>query len=198
MCGITGILALNNQGEKYLSKTQDAIQTLSKRGPDAEGIYQYKKVSLGHTRLSIIDTSAGSAQPMTDKSDRYTIVYNGEFYNYKIIRAELEEAGVKFSSDGDTEVLLQLYIKEREKCVEKVNGFFAFAIYDKDENSLFIARDRFGIKPLLYYVDTDKIIFASELKAIIKYDIPRDIDNVSLFSYLQLNYVPENWSQDIV
>jgi len=190
MCGIAGIFALNDQGKKLLSKTNDAIQTLNKRGPDAHGVYQHGCVSLGHTRLSIIDTSEASAQPMTDGSGRYTIVYNGEFYNYKSVRKDLQADGVKFSSEGDTEVLLQLYIKEGEKCVEKVNGFFAFAIYDKEEQSLFVARDRLGIKPLLYFQDEDKIIFASELKALIQYEIPREIDHVSLFTYLQLNYVP--------
>ena len=190
MCGIAGIFAFSSQGEKFLSKTTDAIQTLNLRGPDAHGVFQHSKVSLGHTRLSIIDTSEASAQPMTDSSGRYTIVYNGEFYNYKAVREELKESGVKFKSEGDTEVLLQLYIQEGEKCVEKVNGFFAFAIYDKQKQSLFIARDRFGIKPLLYFQDEDKIIFASELKAIIKYEIPKEIDHISLFSYLQLNYVP--------
>jgi len=190
MCGIAGIFALNDQGKKLLPKTDAAIQTLRKRGPDAFGVYQDGFVSLGHTRLSIIDTSKASAQPMTDPSGRYTIVYNGEFYNYKHVRRELQKDGVKFNSEGDTEVLLQLYIREGEQCVEKVNGFFAFAIYDKEEQSLFIARDRMGIKPLLYFQDDDKIIFASELKALIQYEIPLEIDHVSLFSYLQLNYVP--------
>ena len=190
MCGIAGILALNARGEKDLSKTKDAIKTLSLRGPDAEGVFEHEKVSLGHTRLSIIDTSTASAQPMTDGSGRYTIVYNGEFYNYESVKRDLLKEGVQFQSEGDTEVLLQLYIREGEKCVEKVNGFFAFAIYDKVEQSLFLARDRYGIKPLLYFHNEDRFAFGSELKALIAYDIPREIDNVSLFSYLQLNYVP--------
>lgn len=190
MCGITGILAINQRGAEHLSSTESAIQTLSKRGPDANGIYTHKNVSLGHSRLSIIDTSAESSQPMTDESGRYTIVYNGEFYNYRSIKEELILEGVQFNSTGDTEVVLQLFIKEGPKCVEKINGFFAFAIYDKKEESLFLARDRFGIKPLLYYYDDDKFVFGSELKALLKYDIPKEIDNVSLFSYLQLNYVP--------
>ncbi|MBL4754735.1 MAG: asparagine synthase (glutamine-hydrolyzing) [Flavobacteriales bacterium] len=190
MCGIAGILAFNAIGERDLCNTKDAIKTLSLRGPDAHGVFEHKKVSLGHTRLSIIDTSTASAQPMTDVSGRYTIVYNGEFYNYERVRKDLLEAGVKFQSEGDTEVLLQLYIREGEKCVEKVNGFFAFAIYDQEEQSLFLARDRYGIKPLLYFQNEDKFIFGSELKALLAYEIPREIDNVSLFSYLQLNYVP--------
>ena len=190
MCGIAGILALNDHRDNRLSRTKDAIKTLSSRGPDAQGVYEYDKVSLGHTRLSIIDTSEASSQPMSDESGRYTIVYNGEFYNYETIRRELKSEGVTFRSEGDTEVLLKLYIKEGESCLEKINGFFAFAIYDKEEGSLFIARDRFGIKPLLYYHDEEKFVFASELKALLKYDIPTEIDHVSLFSYLQLNYVP--------
>ena len=190
MCGIAGILALNKKGEQYFSNTRDAIRTLSKRGPDADGLYQHGNISLGHTRLSIIDTTKASSQPMTDASGRYTIVYNGECYNYKALREDLIKDGVKFTSDGDTEVLLHLYIKEGVKCVKKLNGFFAFAIYDKKNKSLFIARDRFGIKPLLYYFDEDKFIFGSELKALIAYNIPKIIDHGSLFSYLQLNYVP--------
>ena len=150
MCGITGILAFNENGKKHLSKISAATYSLLKRGPDGEGIYFNKSVALGHRRLSIIDTSNAAAQPFTETSGRYTIVFNGEIFNYKQLRNQLETKGIKFKSQSDTEVLLQLYISEKEKCLEKLDGEFAFAIYDSKNEELFLARDRFGIKPLYY------------------------------------------------
>jgi len=194
MCGITGIFAFNENGKKHLSATESSIATLSQRGPDGNGIYNHKNVSLGHSRLAIIDVSSAGAQPMTDETGRYVIVYNGEFYNYREHRKNLIREGIHFKSDSDTEVLLHLYIKEGPKCLEKVNGFFAFAIYDKKENSIFIARDRIGIKPLVIYQDEDKLIFASEMKALFAYGIEKEIDKISLFTYLQLNYCPGPFS----
>src|SRR3989344_3445365 len=110
MCGITGILAFNEKGKHYLSKVSAATYSLLKRGPDGEGIYFNKNVALGHRRLSIIDTSNAAAQPFTEISERYTIVFNGEIFNYKQLRKQLESKGIKFKSQSDTEVLLQLYI----------------------------------------------------------------------------------------
>ncbi len=190
MCGITGIVAFNESGANYLDKVESAVKTLAQRGPDSNGTYKHNNVALGHTRLSIIDTSDAASQPFTDTSGRYTIIYNGEFYNYKEHRKILESKGVQFRSKSDTEVLLYLYIHEGPACLAKVNGFFAFAIYDKQEETLFIARDRMGIKPLLVYQDDDKFIFASEMKALMAFGTPKEIDNVSLFTYLQLNYIP--------
>ncbi|HHZ65611.1 MAG TPA: asparagine synthase (glutamine-hydrolyzing), partial [Flavobacteriales bacterium] len=190
MCGITGIIAFNEEGAKFLSHTDRAIETLNKRGPDSCGSYSHNQVSLGHTRLSIIDTSEAAAQPFTDSTGRYTIVYNGEIYNYKELRKQLIDKGVSFKSEGDTEVLLYLFIEHGENCLKLLNGFFAFAIYDKQKEKLFLARDRIGIKPLLYYLDDDKFIFGSELKALLAYKIPRKLDTISLFTYLQMNYIP--------
>jgi asparagine synthase (glutamine-hydrolysing) len=190
MCGITGVIAFNNEGEAYSGRINAAVSSLSKRGPDAEGICLFKDGGLGHTRLSIIDVSEASAQPFTDASGRYTIVLNGEFFNYKEHRKDLELKGVQFNSSGDTEVLLQLYIREGANCLQKVNGFFSFAVFDREEETLFLARDRMGIKPLLYYKDGDKFIFASEMKALMAYGIPKKIDQASLLNYLQLNYIP--------
>ena len=102
----------------------------------------------------------------------------------------MQNDGVQFITTGDTEVLLQLYIKLKEKSLEKINGFFAFAVYDKEDESVFIARDRFGIKPLLYLQDEDKLIFGSEMKALLSYNISKEIDFESLHSYLELNYIP--------
>jgi asparagine synthase (glutamine-hydrolysing) len=190
MCGITGILAFNQIGAFYMVNLGKSIEKLSKRGPDARGSYIEDFLALGHRRLSIIDTSFHGAQPMKDDSERYIIVFNGEIFNYKELKRDLEDKGVSFNSECDTEVLLKLYILEGRSCLEKLIGFFAFAIYDKQSKDLFIARDRMGIKPLLYYYDEDKFVFASEMKSLLAYNIPREIDYTSLYQYLQLNYIP--------
>ncbi len=191
MCGITGVVSTNK--EKSIELTQritDATQTLEKRGPDAVGYFYDNNLALGHRRLAIIDTESAANQPMQDPSGRYVIVFNGEIYNYKVYRNMLQEQGIEFQTNSDTEVLLQLYIQQGVKCLEKLNGFFAFSIYDKQEKSLFIARDRIGIKPLLYTFQEDFFAFGSELKSLLQFPIEKELDQVSLFSYLQLNYIP--------
>ena len=167
-----------------------ATIALQKRGPDFHDVYIDEFVGLGHRRLSIIDTSTEGNQPMWDSAKRYGIVFNGEIFNYQELKKELEEDGVSFKSSSDTEVLLNLYIREKENCLKKLNGFFSFCIYDKLEQTFFVARDRYGIKPLLYLFDEDKFLFGSEMKAIIEYGIDKEIDPSSLFTYLQLNYIP--------
>jgi asparagine synthase (glutamine-hydrolysing) len=194
MCGITGIIAFSENGKQHLHKISDATYSLIKRGPDGEGLYFHNNAALGHRRLSIIDTTNAAAQPFTDASGRYTIVFNGEIFNYKELRAALEKKGVQFRSQSDTEVLLQLYISEKEKCLQQLDGEFAFAIYDTTTEELFACRDRFGIKPLYFYKDKDKFIFASELKALIAFGIPKTIDKASLQMYLHLNYIPAPYS----
>src|SRR5690606_1876416 len=140
--------------------------------------------------LSILDTSSTANQPMWDETNRYCIVFNGEIFNFSELRSQLQSRGARFESTGDTEVLLKLYIEEKEKCLNKLNGFFSFCIYDKTEQTLFLARDRFGIKPLLYLFDEDKFLFSSEMKSMIQYGIEKTIDYSSLYTYLQLNYIP--------
>jgi asparagine synthase (glutamine-hydrolysing) len=167
-----------------------ATDTLSQRGPDSSGTFTHGYVGLGHRRLSIIDTSSDGRQPMTDETERYTIIFNGEIFNFPELKQQLVAKGYSFRSSSDTEVLLNLYIHEKENCLKHLNGFFAFAIYDKEKESLFIARDRMGIKPLLFFQDEDKLIFASEMKALLAYGIPKELDYVSLQQYLQLNYIP--------
>lgn len=190
MCGITGIYAFNLVGKFNKVHVTAATMSLSKRGPDFQDIYLEEWVALGHRRLSIIDTSEVSNQPMWDESKRFCIVFNGEIFNYRELRQELEARGVTFFSTGDTEVLLKLFIHEKENCLSRLNGFFSFCIYDKVEESFFIARDRYGIKPLYYSFNEDRFIFASEMKAILKYGIEKTLDYDSLFAYLQLNYIP--------
>lgn len=190
MCGITGLFAFNLVGKFNKIHVTSATMALDKRGPDVQDIYTDEWVGLGHRRLSILDTSSTANQPMWDETNRYCIVFNGEIFNFSELRSQLQSRGVTFKTTGDTEVLLKLYISEKEKCLDKLNGFFAFCIYDKEEQSLFLARDRYGIKPLLYLFDEDKFLFASEMKSMIQYGIEKTIDYSSLYTYLQLNYIP--------
>lgn len=190
MCGITGIFAFNLVGKFNKIHITTATMSMEKRGPDFQDIYIDEWVGLGHRRLSVIDISEKAHQPMWDPSGRYCIIYNGEIFNYRELKKELVDKGISFRSDSDTEVLLQLFIRERERCLDRLNGFFAFCIYDKQEQSFFLARDRYGVKPLLYLFDEDKFIFASEMKTLLQYGIDRALDLSSLLTYLQLNYIP--------
>lgn len=190
MCGITGIFAFNLVGKFNKIHTAAATQALEKRGPDFHQVYLDDWVGLGHRRLSIIDTSAIAHQPMWDEDNRYCIIFNGEIFNYRELKQELTAKGISFFSQSDTEVLLKLYMLEKEKCLNRLNGFFAFCIYDKQEQSFFIARDRYGVKPLLYLHDEHKFLFASEMKSIVQYGIEKDLDYTALYTYLQLNYIP--------
>lgn len=190
MCGITGILAFNEIGRFSLINLQNATNALAARGPDWEDSYISFWAGLGHRRLSIIDTSPTGNQPISDHTGRYTIVFNGEIYNYKTLREKLFQKGISFRSQSDTEVLLYAYITWGSSALELLHGFFAFAIYDSQENSLFLARDRYGVKPLLYYLDEDRFLFASEMKALVQYGIEKKINLVALRHYLHLNYIP--------
>ena len=190
MCGITGVLAFNEVGRwSSLIKVSEATNQLSHRGPDTGRLYNDYFGALGHRRLAIIDLSSEGWQPMSDPTERYTLVFNGEIYNFKSIRKRLVAKGIEFKSDSDTEVLLHLYIEKKEAALEELDGFFSFAVFDKDENTLFLARDRFGIKPLLYYYDEDRFIFASEMKSLLSYNIPKEVDYASLRQYFQLHYI---------
>ena len=190
MCGITGIFAFNLVGKFNKIQVTNATMALQKRGPDFQDIYIDEWIGLGHRRLSILDTTSHANQPMWDESKRYCIVFNGEIFNFHELRKSLEAKGVSFFSTGDTEVLLKLFIQEKENCLNKLNGFFSFCIYDKVDQTFFLARDRYGIKPLLYLFDDDKFIFASEMKSVLQYGIEKNLDYSSLYTYLQLNYIP--------
>ncbi len=190
MCGIAAALSFSEKGKSILQKIDSATACLAKRGPDGHGVFTDENIALGHRRLSIVDTSSAASQPMTDASGRYVIIFNGEFFNYQLHRKNLISKGIILNNNSDTEVLLNLYILEGAKCLDKVNGFFALVIYDKQDETVFIARDRMGVKPLLIFEDDDKLVLASEMKSLLAFDIPKEIDNVSLFTYLQLNYIP--------
>jgi len=194
MCGISGIIALREDGRKYLDTIRRAVDEMQKRGPDNTGVYVNNNVAFGHDRLSVIDVTEAASQPFTESSGRYTIILNGEFYNYRTYRDQLIAQGIPLKSSSDTEVLLHMYMLEGPAFLEKINGFFAFAIHDRVENTVFIARDRFGVKPLLVYQDQDRLCFASEMKALFAMDIPKVLDTESLYAYLQMNYIPANFT----
>lgn len=190
MCGITGLYAFNELGRFHMIKLAAATDALASRGPDFGQHELLNHVGLGHRRLSIIDTSREGSQPMQDSSGRYTIVFNGEIYNYQELRQRLDSQGINYTSQTDTEVLLYWLIHRGIEGLNEVNGFFAFAFYDSQEDRLWLARDRFGIKPLLYYHDEDKFFFASEMKALLTLGVEKQLDYSSLYHYLQLNYIP--------
>ncbi|MEO9485810.1 MAG: asparagine synthase (glutamine-hydrolyzing) [Ekhidna sp.] len=192
MCGITGYKIRKPSVNGLENPLKAAIHTLSKRGPDAHGTFIHNTVGLGQTRLSILDTSKEANQPMMDVSGRYIMVFNGEIYNYEDLKKSINQT--EFKSSGDTEVLLYLLIEQGINCLSKLNGFFSIAFYDKAEESLLIARDRYGIKPLHYYQDDEQLIFGSEMKAVLSYPIKKEIDKNALYWYLKLNYLPGNLS----
>lgn len=190
MCGISGIFSYHDDALQFQSCIEHSICAMRNRGPEVQTAQVIGNVALAHARLAILDTSSAGNQPFTDSSGRYTIVYNGEFYNYRDYYSELKADGINFRSTSDTEVLLYLYIKYGKDCLTKINGFYAFAIYDSAEKSLFLARDRMGIKPL-YFVKTETYFgFSSELKGILEFPFKRNLDTNALFAYLQLMYVP--------
>lgn len=190
MCGIAGAFYYHHPSNEISRTAADAIEQLSKRGPDSNGYIFDFPALLVHTRLAIIDTTTAAAQPFTDATGRYHIVFNGEIFNYKELKQDLIAKGFQFQSQSDTEVLLYLYIAYGADCLSKLNGFFAFAIYNKQERSLFIARDRYGVKPLYYYKNEESFYFSSELKALKQFDIKTEIDKLSLRTYFQINYIP--------
>ncbi len=190
MCGIVGIVAFQDQARNQFSLLDSAVHSLDCRGPDYQHTKVFDQVALGHSRLSIIDTSPAAHQPMSDESGRYTIVFNGEIYNFLHLKQSLLNKGISFQTNSDTEVLLQQFIYEGKESLNQLNGFFSFAIYDQYKKELFIARDRFGIKPLYLYQDEEKLIFGSELTAILSFNIQKTIDQASLIQYFQLTYVP--------
>ena len=196
MCGIAGIVAFTDRGRQQVSKLQQSIRTLESRGPDDEGIYLCDDMGLAQRRLAIIDTSAAANQPMWDKTKRYTIIFNGEIFNYQELRSTYfsAEDQKNLRTSSDTEILLELFIKQGESCLPLLEGFFAFVIYDTQTKDLFVARDRFGKKPLNFYIDDDRFIFASEIKALYQFGIPKELNYEALQLYLQLAYIPQPFS----
>ncbi|KAB7705567.1 asparagine synthase (glutamine-hydrolyzing) [Bacillus aerolatus] len=182
MCGITGWINWHQDLNSQAFIVEKMAHSLAKRGPDASSVWSNRHVSLGHTRLIVVDPAGGS-QPMakTINNRTYTMVYNGELYNTEDIRKELLKKGYAFQSRSDTEVLLTAYIEWKEKCVDYLNGIFAFAIWEHDREQLFMARDRLGVKPLFYTEENGSFIFGSELKAILAHpNVKREVGREGL------------------
>src|SRR6059036_1600509 len=164
MCGIAGWLGASADGE---NSAGGMVQALRHRGPDAHGIRSWPEATLIHTRLSIIDLSPTGAQPMANEDGTVWTIFNGEIYNHLELRRQLEACGHVFKGRSDTEVLPHLYEEEGAEFVRKLRGMFALAIYDTRTRTLLLARDRFGIKPLFYAHTTERLMFASEIRALL-------------------------------
>lgn len=190
MCGIAGIIDQRRQIDKNL--IANMVSSLRHRGPDDSGVWMNsnRKIALGHSRLSIIDLSKAGRQPMFDDSGKIHLIYNGEVYNFKEIRKELEKKGYRFKSNTDTEVVLYAYKEWGTACLNRFNGMFAFGIYDDRKKQIFIARDRVGKKPLYYAQYKGKFVFSSELKSILcDPEFPHEIDYRALNFYLTFGYI---------
>ena len=188
MCGIAGIFSARGIEDSHREWVKRMNSLQRHRGPDDEGFYADKSCVLGHRRLSIIDLSEMGHQPFVSDDGRYQLVYNGEIYNYIELRKELQGLGWEFRSRTDTEVLLKAYLQYGKDCLHKFNGMFAFALYDSVEKTLFLARDRIGVKPLYYSQEDSVLFFASEIKALCGIPvIKRSIHFQALFDYLVFN-----------
>lgn len=192
MCGICGVLYFDLDRQVEQSTIEAMNQRITHRGPDREGIWTQGRVGLGHRRLSIIDLSPCGAQPMFNEDKTIAVVFNGEVYNFPDLRKELLAKGHRFESQTDTETIIHLYEEEGPSCVKRLRGMFAFALWDSRNQRLLLARDRLGKKPLKYSIDRERIVFASELKAILALDgVPREEDPAAIHQYLTYGYCPD-------
>lgn len=193
MCGIAGIFHIGTAKPVDPARVRRMIDAMPHRGPDGSGVWIAPGVGLGHRRLSIIDL-AGGAQPMANADQSLVVTYNGEIYNFAEIRAELESRGYRFRTQSDTEVILHAYRQWGEDCLARFNGMFAFALHDKATQSLWLVRDRLGIKPLYYAPLSDgSVIFGSELKALLAHPLlRREVDPTAIEDYMALGYVPDD------
>ena len=185
MCGIVGQIYFNDSKDVNEDSIHLMMNKIKHRGPDDDGIFVYKNIGLGFVRLSILDLSSAGHQPMFSHDKRFLIIFNGEVYNYIEIRNELKNKYI-FKTGTDTEVVLAAYQEWGEKCLDKFNGMFAFVVYDKVKKELFGARDRYGIKPLYYWLDSERFIFASEIKSILPF-VDRIPNNQIIYDYLLTN-----------
>lgn len=195
MCGINGYIGNASRSREIIQRMNERI---AHRGPDHQSVFINDKVALGHVRLSIIDLSEGAHQPMHDPSGRYTIIFNGEIYNYAELKEEMKD--VSFRTNSDTEVLLHLFIREKEDCLHKLRGMFAFAVWDEQEQSLFMARDRFGKKPIYYHHAADHFLFSSELRSVLHSGLIKkeiELQNLREFIRYQTVHAPRTLVKDV-
>jgi asparagine synthase (glutamine-hydrolysing) len=189
MCGICGIVSTSPGPPVQRDALVAMRDALAHRGPDDSGDYLSAGVALGSRRLAILDVSPRGHMPMATDDGRFHIVHNGEVYNFRELRAELQDRGRTFRSDTDTEVILQMYAEHGPSMLEDLNGMFAFAIWDTHARELFVGRDRLGVKPLYYAVDDDRVLFASEQKALFAAGVPCDFDESCWDELLMFRYV---------
>ncbi|MBL7074884.1 asparagine synthase (glutamine-hydrolyzing) [candidate division KSB1 bacterium] len=190
MCGICGVVYLDRGRSVGSEMLRGMSHTLTHRGPDDEGLFIDRNVGLGMRRLAIIDVSGGQ-QPIANEDNSKQIIFNGEIYNHLDLRESLVSNGHRFKTRTDTEAILHNYEKRGAACVQDLNGMFAFAIWDSERQSLLLTRDRLGIKPLYYYVDGEKFIFGSEIKAILACDdVDLTLDYQAIYYYLTYLYIP--------
>src|SRR3989454_8824448 len=191
MCGIAGIVDVTGRAPVDADCLRQMNDRLFHRGPDDAGYLVESRVGLAMRRLAIIDLATGQ-QPIHNEDKTLSAVLNGEIYNYRELAAELHAKGHRFSTTSDTEILVHLYEEHREGCVERLRGMFAFAIWDRERQALFLGRDRLGVKPLYYAETPQGFIFASELKAIASHPwIPRRGNPARLVGYLEYGYFPQ-------
>lgn len=195
MCGIAGIFHAETPKPVDPARVERMCDALAHRGPDGAGVWTDHGVGLGHRRLSIIDV-AGSPQPMHSADSRAVIVFNGEIYNFRELRRELEQAGFNFRTSGDTEVILAAWQRWGPDCLARLDGMFAFALYDRDKRQLFLARDRFGVKPLfMAHLSDGSLAFASELKGLLAHpQLRRRVNPQAIEAYMTWGYVPDTHS----
>ena len=193
MCGIAGIFHLETAKPVDPARVRMMIDAMPHRGPDGAGVWTAPGVGLGHLRLSIIDLGGG-AQPMLTEDEALAVVFNGEIYNFKEVRAELEAKGHQFRTDSDTEVILHGYRQWGEECVKRFHGMFAFALFDRQTQSLWLVRDRLGVKPIHYARLSDgSVIFGSELKALLAHPLlRREPDLTAVEDYMAYGYIPDD------
>ncbi|HLF34826.1 MAG TPA: asparagine synthase (glutamine-hydrolyzing) [Cyclobacteriaceae bacterium] len=190
MSGITGVHAYNEIGRFHLINLQKSVDCLKHRGPDSQGSQLYDRAGMGYRRLAVIDTSPEANKPLTDPSGRYSIVFDGDVLNYRHIREDLKKEGAHFITNTSNETVLHSFIRHGIDCLDKLMGSFAFAIYDRENDEMLLARDRFGVKPLLYFHDEDKLIFASEIASLLALGVEKSINWNSLPFYFQLGFIP--------
>ncbi len=188
MCGINSLIYWDKSKKVESEQIEQMNTILRHRGPDGKGVFIQDNVGLGHVRLAIIDPKLGG-QPFFSPDGNYVLIFNGEIYNYVELREQLRQRGYVFKTSSDTEVLLNMYIEYKEKCLEQLNGMFAFVIYNMLERTVFVVRDRIGVKPLYYYKDAEQIIITSEIKSMLKTKMVRpQIDYAGLLDYLYFQF----------
>lgn len=192
MCGINGIVSKRLDSDALIARVNDMNNSIIHRGPDSQDVFLDSNVSLGHVRLSIIDLTDSGKQPMVSGSGRYVIVFNGEIYNYKEVRRNLEKNGCAFKTNSDTEVVLEAFAAEGFRSINRLRGMFAFSIYDRESKEIWLVRDRVGIKPVYYSVaSSGDLVFSSEIKGIASVQDSLKVDELALMGFIRSSFFTE-------